>query len=115
MAADEHLAALADMLRRSRDAREKFAVGTAQHTLQLNRIHGLEVLSRLIEAELTGEALVPERQALERAKAPVASLLSKSRKAQEKLKPNSWQYAMLVRNIDALAAGEALLEKVLEE
>jgi hypothetical protein len=40
---------------------------------------------------------------------PLASLLSKSEKAQQKLKAGSWQHAMLEENIKALRVAIALL------
>ena len=42
---------------------------------------------------------------------PIASLLSKSEKAQRKLKPDSWQYAMLRDNIAALHIAQALIDE----
>ena len=46
---------------------------------------------------------------LEAARRPLTSLLSKSEKAQQKLKPGSWQHAMLDENIQALRVVNALL------
>jgi hypothetical protein len=47
---------------------------------------------------------------LQAARAPIASLLSKSEKAQQKLAPGTWQHAMLRDNIKALRIGLALLQ-----
>ena len=44
--------ALFDMLRRSEQAQQKFAEGTAQFTLQRNRIHALRVAEMLVEEAL---------------------------------------------------------------
>ncbi len=41
---------------------------------------------------------------------PVASLISKSEKAQLKLDPGSWQHAMLRRNLKALRLAHGLLD-----
>jgi hypothetical protein len=46
---------------------------------------------------------------LEQARAPLASLLSKSEKAQQKLTPGSWQHSMLAANIAALRLAMSLL------
>lgn len=50
---------------------------------------------------------IPEesRQALP----PIASLISKSEKAQQKLAPGTWQHAMLQDNLEALHMASALL------
>lgn len=46
---------------------------------------------------------------LRAARAPIASLISKSEKAQQKLAPNTWQYAMLQSNLTALHLASALM------
>lgn len=40
---------------------------------------------------------------------PIASLISKSEKAQQKLKPGTWQHTMLRENVAALRIASALL------
>lgn len=47
---------------------------------------------------------------LEAARPPIASLLSKSEKAQQKLKPGTWQHTMLDDNIRALRIAWAFLD-----
>jgi hypothetical protein len=42
---------------------------------------------------------------------PIASLLSKSEKAQQKLAPGTWQHTMLRDNIQALHIASALMDK----
>lgn len=44
------------------------------------------------------------------ARRPIASLIGKSEKAQQKLAPTTWQYKMLQENLRALRLVEALLE-----
>ena len=44
------------------------------------------------------------------ARRPIASLIGKSAKAQEKLAPETWQYKMLRDNLRALRLAEALLD-----
>ena len=45
------------------------------------------------------------------AQRPIASLLSKSEKAQQKLKPGTWQHTMLRDNLKALHLASALMNK----
>lgn len=45
------------------------------------------------------------------ARAPVASLLSKSEKAQQKLAPGTWQHTMLADNIQALRLALPLIDE----
>jgi hypothetical protein len=42
---------------------------------------------------------------------PIASLISKSEKAQQKLRPGTWQYTMLEDNLKALHIAFALMHK----
>lgn len=99
------LQALADMLARSEKAQAAFAPGTSQHTLQANRIFALQVARAL----LTQESHAYTSADFERAKAPIASLLSKSEKALGKLQANRWQYQRLETNISALTLALGLL------
>lgn len=46
---------------------------------------------------------------LQEARRPIASLISKSEKAQQKLKPGTWQYTMLRDNLKALHIASALM------
>jgi hypothetical protein len=48
---------------------------------------------------------------LQEARRPIASLLSKSEKAQQKLAPGTWQHAMLQNNLKALHMATALMDK----
>lgn len=54
-------------------------------------------------------------EALARARPPLLSLISKSKKAQQKLKPETWQYKMLADNLRALQLGLALVDGGHEE
>ncbi len=112
---DEALESMADMISRSEKAQAKFAPGTSQHTLQKNRIHALRVAAALVGREAEGgEALASDpKEDLEKACAPLASLISKSEKARQKLAPETWQHNMLTNNLNALRRAEALLSKAL--
>lgn len=107
--------AVEEMLVRSRDTRGKFAPGTAQHTLQKNRAAALEVARMLLAAAAEGLPTLVVGERVEKAKAPLLSLQSKSAKAREKCKAGSWQRWMLERNLDALALVLPLLERAERE
>jgi hypothetical protein len=47
---------------------------------------------------------------LQEARKPIASLISKSEKAQQKLAPGTWQHTMLRDNLDALHIASALID-----
>lgn len=112
----EALQAITDMIGRSEKAQAKFAEGTSQHTLQKNRIKALRIASALIVKELTGGGVEPcTKEDLEKAQAPLASLISKSEKARQKLETGSWQHTMLERNLKALRIALLLLTKALGE
>jgi hypothetical protein len=46
---------------------------------------------------------------------PIASLISKSEKAQQKLAPETWQYAMLRDNLKALHIASALMSRKIDD
>lgn len=48
---------------------------------------------------------------LQEARRPIASLISKSEKARQKLAPGTWQHAMLRDNLKALHLSLALMDK----
>lgn len=100
---------LAKLIARSEAAQAKFAPGTAQHTLQQNRIHALRVATSLLAGDLTRWTY----EDLERARAPLASLISKSEKARQKLSPGSWQHTMLTENLNALHLAAPRLDAAL--
>lgn len=83
----------------------RFPKGTAQHTLQDNRLKALEVAL----AVSRNEQVTPED--LTQAVAPLASLISKSEKSLTKLKPESWQAQRLERTIQTL---QPLLQRIQE-
>ncbi len=105
------LEAIASMAARSEKAQRKLAPGTAQHTLLQNRIAALHVAAAMIGQQPAGHS----REQLERARAPIASLISKSEKAQAKLAAGSWQHTMLQDNLRALRMATPLLEMALSE
>lgn len=106
---------IASLMGKSENARGKVALGSAQHTLLTNRMHGLCVASALIQQELTGPEGAHEytREELERASAPIVSLIHKSEAAKQKLAVGTWQHTMLEGNLKALNLVLPLLKKAL--
>lgn len=112
----EALNAIASMMERSEKAQAKFAQGTSQHTLQKNRIKALYIVSSLIKKETEHDMSDKfTKEELEKALAPITSLISKSEKAQKKLMKGTWQHTMLGNNLKALYIALPLLEKALSE
>lgn len=105
--------AITDMIERGVKAQTKFAEGTAQFTLQKNRIKALQIALWLISPKEDNSKIPFTWEELEAAKAPLLSLLSKSEKAQPKLKVGSWQHTMLAGNIAALQVAVPLLEEAI--
>lgn len=114
---EEALQAISSMINRSEKAQQKFAQGTSQHTLQKNRLNALNIALSLIKRETEkGVDIEPyTKKDLESAIAPIASLISKSEKAQAKLKQGTWQHRMLRNNLKALYVASPLITKALEE
>ena len=69
----------------------------------------------LLAAAAEGLPTLVVGERVEKAKAPLLSLQSKSAKAREKCKAGSWQRRMLERNLDALALVLPLLERAERE
>jgi hypothetical protein len=107
---------IASMINKTEKAKEKFTQGTSQHTLQKNRLNALTIVSSLISKELA-ESDVPDyyKQELGKALSPIASLISKSEKARNKLKQGTWQHTILSNNLKALHLASPLLTKALNE
>jgi hypothetical protein len=57
----------------------------------------------------------PATDDAEQARRPIASLISKSEKAQQKLGPGTWQHAMLRDHLNALRVASALMAKRTDE
>lgn len=110
---DESLQAIASMISRTEKSKAKFVEGTAQHTLQKNRLKALQIAASLVSQSLAqGDAMdVYPKDDLKNALAPITSLISKSEKALQKLPQGTWQYVMLDRNLKALHLALPLLVK----
>lgn len=110
-----HAEAIASMIQRTEMALTKFTPGTAQHSLLTNRLQALEIAGALIAADGgVDDEVAYDQPALEKAEAPLTSLLTKSTKSRTKVKAGSWQHKMLDENIAALERALALLTDKLE-
>lgn len=88
----------------------KFAQGTSQHSLLKNRIRALEISKCL----LAGEGVDAwTREDLERAAAPIASIIHKTTKARSKYEAGSVTYKRFTPTIDAMTLCQELLEEKL--
>lgn len=110
---EEALRSIASMIERSEKAQEKFTQGTSQYTLQKNRIKALYIASSLIKNELAEPNAMAKytKEDMEKALAPIVSLISKSEKAQKKLSQDTWQHRMLTDNLNALYIALTLLQR----
>jgi ERCC4-type nuclease len=113
----EALRAIASMISKTEKAKGNFTEGTSQHTLQKNRLNALNVALSLVTKELADNAELAyyTKEDLKKALAPIASLISKSEKARNKLAQGTWQHTMLGSNLKALHIASPLLTKALEE
>ena len=109
------LQAIEDMLKRSEMAKEKFLLGTSQHSLLVNRIHALKIASSLLSCEITGAdiASLYTKEELAFAQVPLTSLVSKCEKVRSKLSPTSWQSTKMKNDLDALILSATLLREKL--
>lgn len=108
---DQAREAVIDMIYRSESIQTKFPVGSSQHTLQANRIRALNIARSALDGALGKIDELPyKKEAIEKAVGPLQSLFGKSEKAKSKLKPESWQYKMLDRNIRALSIALSFIE-----
>ncbi|HMP91082.1 MAG TPA: hypothetical protein PJ991_12835 [Kiritimatiellia bacterium] len=58
---------------------------------------------------------LPENDEVQQALRPIASLISKSEKAQQKVAPGTWQHAMLRDNLNALHIASELMTKTTDD
>ncbi len=85
----------------------KFAEGTSQHTLLKNRIKALYISKSLIEDEDVTEKYTTEE--LEKALAPVSSIISKSEKAHQKAVEGTSTDTRLKKIIKAMHISKSLI------
>jgi hypothetical protein len=110
---DEIKKALVTLIDRVENTKAKFVEGSAQYSLQRNRLKALRIGLSLITDHTQPVYMDPgySLQDLVDAQAPIESLISKSEKAIQKLVLGSWQHTMLTKNIEALHRVLPLLRK----
>lgn len=92
----------------------KFSVGTAQHTLLVNRLHALYVAQNLMNEKLYMKTDSNYTKAeYEKAMAPIVSIIHKCKKAQGKFEEYSKQYLRYVKTIENMELAKVLLEEKL--
>lgn len=110
-------AALSSMMQKTTTAMAYFKPGTSQHTLLKNRLEALEIALWLITVAPPADPVTPRYTSddLKKALAPIASLIHKSEKAQQKVAPGTWQHTMLEENLRALRRALPLLKDALNK
>lgn len=88
----------------------KFAPGTAQHTLLVNRIAAL----RLAQCLLSGTAGVHARRELENALPPIRSIAAKCEKACANVPPGTTRRTRFEALIGAMDTASACIEREIE-
>lgn len=86
----------------------KFAVGTSQHTLLKNRIKALYISESLIKHENIIDKYTKEE--LEKAVAPISSIISKSEKAYLKSTQGTSTHTRLNKIISAMYISKSLID-----
>ena len=94
---------------RCEKSQPKFAEGTSQSTLLKNRIKALYISKALIENEDTHDKY--SKNDLEKAIAPVASIISKCQKAQVKFKEGTQNHTRFKNMIKAMTVSKTLIEE----
>lgn len=92
-------------------AQLKFAAGTSQHSLLKNRIKALYISQSLILDD--GSIRTYTQEELKKALPPVASIISKTEKAQSKYERENAQYRRFEPIINAMQISEVLIKKEL--
>ncbi|MCC3866641.1 hypothetical protein [Terrisporobacter mayombei] len=91
----------------------KFEEGTSQHTLLKNRIKALYISKSLIEEENIKEKYTKEE--MEKAMAPVSSIISKCEKAKIKAVEGTGNHTRLTKIIKAMYISKYLITKEISE
>lgn len=92
---------------RCEKAQPKFAEGTSQHSLLKNRIKALTIAKLLITEENTTEKYTIEE--LTEVLRPVASIISKCTKAQQKFAEGSSYHTRFQKMINAMEISQSLI------
>ncbi|MGL5381614.1 hypothetical protein [Clostridium sp.] len=91
----------------------KFAEGTSQHTLLKNRIKAMYISEALIKEDDIKEKYTLDD--LTKALPPVTSIISKSKKAQEKFEEGTGHYTRLNKMIKAMYISKSFITSEIEK
>lgn len=91
----------------------KFAVGTSQHSLLVNRVKALQIAKCLIEDSKEKEEYTLED--LEKALPPVISIINKTSKAQSKNQEGTSQYRRYLPILKAMHVSQEYIENEISE
>jgi len=103
----EALQIVASASSRCEKIKPKFAEGSAQHSLLKNRIKALAIAQSLIKEERVTEKYTIEE--LTAALRPVASIISKCTKAQQKFAEGSSYHTRFQKMINAMEISQSLI------
>ncbi|MFT3894499.1 MAG: hypothetical protein QM730_22955 [Anaerolineales bacterium] len=105
---------ITSLISKSEKAQQKLASGTWQHTMLRDNLKALHIASALINKE-TDNTNRFERSDLEEALRALASMISKTEKAEAKFTPGTSQYALQRNRLKALRIAEALIKMELDK
>jgi len=110
----ETLRPIASLISKSEKAQQKLAPGTWQHTMLRDNLKALRIASALMnkEANNTDNLIWDDLQEALRA---VASMISKTEKAQAKFSPGTSQHTLQRNRLKALRKAEALIKVELDK
>ncbi|MGE5677382.1 MAG: hypothetical protein ACM3ZR_04920 [Pseudomonadota bacterium] len=104
---EEALGIVSSTISKCEKAQQKFAVGTSQHTLLKNRIKAMYISKALIKDENVMDKYTKEE--LTDAIRPVASIISKCEKAQQKYAEGTSYHTRFKNLIKAMYISKALI------
>ncbi len=104
---EEALQIVSSTISKCEKAQEKFAEGTSQHTLLKNRIKAMYISKALITDENGMDKYTKEE--LMEALRPVASIISKCEKAQEKFAQGTSHHTRFKNMLNAMYISKALI------
>ena len=109
---DEAVRTIALLITRCEKALVRFVPGTSQHTLLVNRISALRTARSLMTGDFEGRFF--SRKELAAAREPIASILRKCEKADQKQEPGSAAHTRLLEQIRAMRVALEMIDVTIE-
>ena len=100
---------IGSLISKSEKAQQKLASGTWQHTMLRDNLKALHVASALLNKE-TGNTHSLTQDDLKTASHTLASMISKTQKAQAKFSSGTSQHTLLQNRLKALLVSEAVIK-----